>query len=126
VHLYVMLLWYRGLDGVVGLDGEVEHRLRVGETLGVDIDHAVTIDGPRGVTIDVGHTGHRELDVVDQVGEVVVHVSREYDSLLSRLLVTFFEGTSTLVVVLIVVVVITVNLVGSEYHSSSLRTSTYK
>ena len=83
MHLYVMLLWYRGLDGVVGLDGEVEHRLRVGETLGVDIDHAVTTDCPRGVTIDAGHTGHRELDVVDQVGEVVVHVSREYNSLLS-------------------------------------------
>ena len=35
------------------------------EILGVDIDHIVTIEA--------GSTGDGELDVVDQVGEVVVH-----------------------------------------------------
>ena len=48
------------------------------ETLGVDIDHTVTIDCPRGLTIDTGHTGHWELDVVDQVGEVVVHYQESF------------------------------------------------
>ena len=37
----------------------------MGEILGVDIDHIVTIEA--------GPTRDGELDVVDQVGEVVVH-----------------------------------------------------
>ena len=57
-------LRYRGLDRVVGLDREVEDGLGVGRQL-------VRVD--RHVTVDPGHRGHRELDVVDEVREVVLH-----------------------------------------------------
>ena len=59
-----------GLNDVVPLDGEVHHRLSVLKVLGVDGDSVNCVDVP----VQGGHIADGELDVVDEVGEVPVHL----------------------------------------------------
>ena len=64
---WLMVLDYRmGLNCVICLHWEIHHRLSILETLGVDCH----------VPVDAWHRVDRELDVVDEVGEVVVHPDR--------------------------------------------------
>jgi len=65
-HRLMMLDYRMGLNSVVSLHWEIHHRLSVLQTLGVDCH----------VPVDAWHLVDGELDVVDEVGEVVVHPDR--------------------------------------------------
>ena len=65
-HRLMMLDYWMGLNGIICLYRKVHHCLSVLESLGID----------RHVPIDPRHLVDGELDVVDEVGEVVVHPDR--------------------------------------------------